>query len=110
MLPTLVGWLLRALLVAFGVAAAAALVRWVAAARGERREPWPVRLSLLMLLLAGVYAIGHARLLVARAELEEAFAFLAPRMKALELAGEPIYDTPLGVHGLHELPISFTVA
>jgi cell division protein FtsI/penicillin-binding protein 2 len=71
MLPTLVGWLLRALLVAFGVAAAAALVRWVAAARSERREPWPVRLSLLMLLLAGVYAIGHARLLVARAALEE---------------------------------------
>jgi hypothetical protein len=31
-------------------------------------------------------------------------------MKSLELAGEPVYDTPLGVHGLHELPISFTVA
>ena len=44
---------------------------------------------------------------LARAELEEAFAFLAPRMKDLELAGEPVYDTPLGVHGLHELPISF---
>jgi len=47
---------------------------------------------------------------LARAELEEAFAFLAPRMKDLELAGEPVYDTPLGVHGLDELPISFTVA
>ena len=45
---------------------------------------------------------------LARAELEEAFAFLAPRMKDLELAGEPVYDTPLGVHGLNELPISFT--
>ncbi len=43
----------------------------------------------------------------ARAELEEAFSFLAPRMKDLELAGEPVYDTPLGVHGLHELPIKF---
>lgn len=31
-------------------------------------------------------------------------------MENLELAGEPIYDTPLGVHDLHELPISFTVA
>ena len=47
---------------------------------------------------------------LARAELQEAFAFLAPRMKDLELAGEPVYDTPLGVHGLHELPISFARA
>src|SRR5918996_864173 len=44
---------------------------------------------------------------LARAELQEAFAFLAPRMKALELAAEPVYDTPLGVHGLHEVRISF---
>ena len=28
-------------------------------------------------------------------------------MKDLQLAGEPVYDTPLGVHGLNELPISF---
>ena len=47
---------------------------------------------------------------LARAELQEAFAFLAPRMKNLELAGEPVYDTPLGVHGLHELPIRFSPA
>ena len=47
---------------------------------------------------------------LARAELEEAFAFLAPRMTDLALAGEPVYDTPLGVHGLRELPISFTAA
>ena len=47
---------------------------------------------------------------LARAELEEAFAFLAPRMKDLELAGEPVYDTPLGVHGLNELPIAFSAA
>jgi cytochrome P450 len=47
---------------------------------------------------------------LARAELQEAFAFLAPRMETLEPAGEPVYDTPLGVHGLHELPISFSPA
>ncbi len=47
---------------------------------------------------------------LARAELEEAFAFLAPRMPDLALAGEPVYDTPLGVHGLRELPISFGAA
>jgi cytochrome P450 len=45
---------------------------------------------------------------LARAELQEAFAFLAPRMETLEPAGEPVYDTPLGVHGLHELPIRFS--
>jgi cytochrome P450 len=45
---------------------------------------------------------------LARAELQEAFAFLAPRMETLEPAGEPFYDTPLGVHGLHELPIRFS--
>ena len=47
---------------------------------------------------------------LARAELEEAFAFLAPRMKDLELAAEPVYDTPLGVHGLQELKVSFTTS
>jgi len=47
---------------------------------------------------------------LARAELQEAFAYLAPRMKKLELAGDPVYDTPLGVHGLRELPIAFGAA
>jgi len=47
---------------------------------------------------------------LARAELEEAFAFLAPRMRDLRPAGQPVYDTPLGVHGLHELPVAFRAA
>ena len=42
---------------------------------------------------------------LARAELQEAFAFLAPRMRDLELDGEPVYDTPVGVYGLTSLPI-----
>jgi cytochrome P450 len=42
---------------------------------------------------------------LARAELEEAFAFLAPRMPGLELDGEPEYDTPLGVYGMLKLPV-----
>ena len=42
---------------------------------------------------------------LARAELQEAFAFLAPRMPELALDGEPEYDTPLGVYGLNALPI-----
>jgi hypothetical protein len=47
---------------------------------------------------------------LARAELQEAFAFLAPRMRDLALDGEPAYDTPLGVYGLRELPLRFTAA
>ena len=42
---------------------------------------------------------------LARAELQEAFAFLAARMPGLELDGEPNYDTPVGVYGLTSLPI-----
>ena len=42
---------------------------------------------------------------LARAELQEALAYLAPRLRDLELDGEPVYDTPLGVYGLLELPV-----
>jgi cytochrome P450 len=44
---------------------------------------------------------------LARAELQEAFSFLAARMPDLELDGEPAYDTPLGVYGLDSLPIAW---
>ena len=44
---------------------------------------------------------------LARAELQEAFAFLAARMPDLQLDGEPVYDTPLGVYGMLELPVRF---
>ncbi len=44
---------------------------------------------------------------LARAELQEAFAFLAARMPELRLDGDPVYDTPLGVYGLHALPIAW---
>jgi hypothetical protein len=47
---------------------------------------------------------------LARAELQEAFGLLAPRISDLALDGEPVYDTPLGVYGLRELPISFARA
>jgi cytochrome P450 len=42
---------------------------------------------------------------LARAELQEAFAFLAPRMPNLELTGPPVYDTPFGVYGMDSLPV-----
>jgi cytochrome P450 len=44
---------------------------------------------------------------LARAELEEALAFLVERAPAMELDGPPRYGTPPGVYGLHELPIRF---
>jgi cytochrome P450 len=44
---------------------------------------------------------------LARAELQEAFAFLAPRMPGLALDGEPAYDTPIGIYALDGLPLRF---
>jgi len=54
---------------------------------------------------AGIHNCLGANL--ARAELQEAFSFLAPRMADLELAGEPRYESVAGVYGLEELPIRF---
>jgi len=42
---------------------------------------------------------------LARAELQEAFAFLAPRMPGLTLDGEPEFDSPSGVYALKSLPL-----
>lgn len=47
---------------------------------------------------------------LARAELQEAFAYLAPRMRDLALDGEPVYGTATGVYGMQELPVRFTAA
>lgn len=55
---------------------------------------------------AGVHYCVGANL--ARVELEEALAFLAPRMTQLELAGEPVYEGITGIYGLAELPLRFT--
>lgn len=63
MLTTLLDWILRAILVAFGAGAALALARWVRTAAGERRERWAIRIAFAMLLLGAVYTGGHAWLL-----------------------------------------------
>jgi cytochrome P450 len=52
---------------------------------------------------AGVHYCLGANL--ARAELQEALAFLAPRMPGLELDGEPEYGSIDGIYGLESLPI-----
>ncbi|MGI8726261.1 MAG: cytochrome P450 [Solirubrobacterales bacterium] len=57
---------------------------------------------------AGIHNCLGANL--ARAELQEAFAFLVERIERLELAGEPVYDTIAGVYGLERLPLSFEAA
>jgi cell division protein FtsI/penicillin-binding protein 2 len=60
---TVLDWILRGVVIAFGAGALIALARWLRAAIRERRERWAIRLALGMLVLAVVYAWGHARLL-----------------------------------------------
>ena len=45
---------------------------------------------------------------LARAELEEAFTFLAPRMPGLRLAGEPQLGGIEGIYGLDTLPLAWS--
>jgi cytochrome P450 len=52
---------------------------------------------------AGIHYCVGANL--ARAELQEALAFLAERVRALELVGEPGYGTPSGIYNLESLPL-----
>lgn len=54
---------------------------------------------------AGVHYCLGANL--ARVELQEALAFLAPRMPQLELTGEPVFEGITGIYGLAELPLRF---
>ena len=67
---TLLNLVLRGVYVLLGVGAVLALVRWLVAATRERREQWAQRIALAMVLLALVYAGGHARLLFSREKLE----------------------------------------
>jgi hypothetical protein len=69
-LDTVLDWVLRGVVIAFGAGALIALARWLRAAIRERRERWAIRLALAMLLLSVVYAWGHARLLWQAEELE----------------------------------------
>ena len=57
---------------------------------------------------AGIHYCLGANL--ARAELQEALAFLAPRMSGLELEGEPEYGSVHGVYGLDRLPVRWAAA
>ena len=61
----------------------------------------------LMTFGAGIHFCLGANL--ARAELEEALAFLAPRMPNLRLDGEPGFGTVQGIYGLDTLPLAWGV-
>jgi cytochrome P450 len=54
---------------------------------------------------AGVHYCVGANL--ARAELGEALAFLARRVRGLRLDGEPEFESITGIYGLSRLPVSF---
>jgi cell division protein FtsI/penicillin-binding protein 2 len=87
---TLLNYALRAVYFLFGVGAALGLARWLVAATRERREQWAQRISLGMVLLAVVYAVGHARLLWDRDQIEAGRAMYArfgdPRLAELNRA------------------------
>ncbi len=68
----------------------------------EREEGRPLTFG------AGVhYCLGAN---IARAELQEALAFLPSRMTGLALDGEPELDTITGIYGLHRLPVRWDAA
>ncbi len=57
---------------------------------------------------AGVHYCVGANL--ARLELTEALSFLAERVREVELDGEPVFESILGIYGLAELPLRLTLA
>jgi cytochrome P450 len=54
---------------------------------------------------AGIHYCVGANL--ARAEMQEALAFLAQRVSTIELDGEPEFGTPSGIYGLEKLQLKF---
>jgi cytochrome P450 len=65
------------------------------------------RKNRLMTFGAGIhYCVGSN---IARAELEEALTFLAPRMPDLHLTGEAEFGTVQGIYGLERLPVAWSV-
>jgi cytochrome P450 len=62
----------------------------------------------IMTFGAGIHFCVGANL--ARAELEEALLFLAPRMPGLRLAGPPEFGTVQGIYGVGALPLAWDPA
>jgi cytochrome P450 len=64
--------------------------------------------SRLLTFGAGIHYCVGANL--ARAEMQEALAFLAERVRGLQLGGEPEFGTPSGIYGLGSLPLELALA
>lgn len=66
------------------------------------------RTNRLMTFGAGIhYCVGVN---IARAELEEALTFLAPRMPDLRLTGDAEFGTVQGIYGLERLPLAWSTS
>jgi len=94
-----------------GVTFPAGSIVLVSAWHANREEAEPDRFDLtadrggarLLTFGAGIHYCAGANL--ARAEMQEALAFLAERVASLALAGEPEFGTPSGIYGLETLPL-----
>ena len=75
-------------------------------ADGERFDITRTDGGRLVTFGAGIHYCLGANL--AKAELEEALAFLAARIATLELDGEPAFGSVNGIYGLDALPLRFT--
>jgi cytochrome P450 len=73
--------------------------------RGEDFDITAERPQRLLTFGAGIHYCLGANL--ARAELEEALTFLAPRMPGLRIDGEVRYGNITGIYGLDQLPIAW---
>lgn len=70
-MDVILNWVLRGLFYTVGAGAAIWMIRWILQNWRGPGERWVFRVALGMLLLAGIYTAGHARLLVQREEIEE---------------------------------------
>jgi cytochrome P450 len=99
-----------------GVTFPAGSIVLVSAWHANREEVEPDRFDLtadrggarLLTFGAGIHYCVGANL--ARAELQEGLAFLAERVSALALDGEPEFGTPSGIYGLETLPVKLDLA
>lgn len=99
-----------------GVAFPAGSIVLVSAWHANREAVEPDRFDLnaerggarLLTFGAGIHYCVGANL--ARAEMQEALAFLAERLTSLALDGEPEFGTPSGIYGLETLPLRLELA